>query len=76
MSTGKFVLGILAGAAVGTALGILFSPEKGSVTRKNIAQKGIDVKDGIKERVNEFGDFIKGNHKKVNEEKTEAAKQA
>ena len=36
MSTGKVMLGILAGLAAGEALGILFAPDKGSETRKKI----------------------------------------
>jgi gas vesicle protein len=32
MSSGKMVLGILAGLAAGALAGILFAPEKGSVT--------------------------------------------
>ena len=40
MSTGKVVLGTIAGLAIGGILGILFAPEKGSVTRKQIMDKG------------------------------------
>lgn len=36
MSSGKIILGTLAGIAIGTTLGILFAPEKGCVTRKKI----------------------------------------
>ena len=32
MDSGKVVLGVLAGVAAGAILGILFAPEKGSVT--------------------------------------------
>ncbi len=42
MSKGKVVLGTLAGFAVGAMVGILFAPEKGSVTRKQIMTKGDD----------------------------------
>jgi len=42
MSSGKVLLGVLAGVAAGAFLGILFAPEKGSNTRKNISKKGED----------------------------------
>jgi gas vesicle protein len=40
MSTEKIVIGMLAGLAAGTALGVLFAPDKGSNTRKKISDKG------------------------------------
>ncbi len=36
MSTGKVVLGTLAGIAIGAIAGILLAPEKGSTTRRQI----------------------------------------
>ena len=48
MSTGKLVTGILAGAATGAILGLLFAPDKGSETRKKIAKKSTDLTDSIK----------------------------
>ena len=52
MSTGKVVLGTLAGLAIGGVLGILFAPEKGSDTRKKIASKGKDSLDDLKNKYN------------------------
>lgn len=51
MSTGKVVLGVLTGVAVGAILGILFAPDKGSETRKKIAGKGSDLADGLKDKL-------------------------
>ena len=58
-STGKVVLGVLAGAAAGAILGVLFAPDKGSETRKKIAQKGKDLKDGIQDKFSDFLDNVK-----------------
>jgi len=58
MSSGKVLLGLLAGVAAGALLGILFAPEKGSVTRKKITRKGEDFADGLTEKFNEFVDTV------------------
>jgi gas vesicle protein len=58
MSTGKVVLGTLAGIAIGGILGILFAPEKGSVTRQQIMDKGNDYADELKSKYNEFASTI------------------
>ncbi len=50
MSTGKIVLGTLAGLAIGAVAGILFAPEKGSVTRKNIMDKSDNMVDQLKSK--------------------------
>ncbi len=55
MSSGRVLLGLLAGVAAGALLGVLFAPEKGSVTRRNIAKKSEDYVDDLKTK---FQDFI------------------
>lgn len=59
MSTGKVIVGTMAGLAVGTVLGILFAPDKGSVTRKQIMDKGNDCVDGLKSKYKELADTVK-----------------
>ncbi|MFV8337901.1 YtxH domain-containing protein [Flavobacterium sp. LB3P21] len=45
MKNNTLAIGLLGGLAIGTALGILFAPAKGSETRKKIADKSTDLKD-------------------------------
>jgi gas vesicle protein len=68
MTTGKVLLGLLAGIAVGAMLGILFAPEKGSVTRKKVSKKGEDYAEALKEKFNEFLDSISERIENVKEE--------
>ncbi len=50
-NTSRIILGFVAGAAVGAALGILFAPDKGVETRKKLKQKIADLEDRIKEDI-------------------------
>lgn len=61
MKTSHALIGILGGVVVGTALGVLFAPEKGSNTRKKIIKKGTDVTDDLKERVESILNFFSEN---------------
>ena len=58
MISEKVILGIVAGAAVGAVLGVLFAPAKGSVTRKRIARRGTDCAEDVKEKLNEYTDAM------------------
>ncbi len=54
MSTGKVLLGVLAGVAAGAIIGILFAPDKGCETRKKIAKSGKDLTDNLNETLKVF----------------------
>ena len=49
MSSSKLITGLFIGAAAGLMLGILFAPDKGTVTRKKIAEKASDLTDELKD---------------------------
>ena len=68
MSSGKVLLGVLAGVAIGTTLGILFAPDKGSETRRKIAEKSKDYADGMKEKFNELSETVSKKFDKVKED--------
>lgn len=58
MRNGKIVLGTLAGLAIGAVAGILFAPEKGSVTRKKNMDKSDDMVDQLKSKFDGLCDSI------------------
>lgn len=68
MSKGNTLVGLLAGLATGAALGILFAPEKGSDTRKKIANKS---KDSLEDLKNKYNDAIDKLSSKLDKAKNE-----
>lgn len=73
MNSGKIVLGVLGGLAAGALLGILLAPEKGSVTRKNIMNKGEDYLDGLKGKFDELMAAITDKFESVKDELKDVA---
>lgn len=60
MTTGKALLGVLAGIAVGAVIGILVAPEKGDRLRKSISKKSEDLANAINDKIDEkFEELLK-----------------
>lgn len=65
MKSGKVLLGVLAGAAVGALVGVLFAPDKGSKTRKKILNKGEDYTEELKDKFDELVESIAKKYKEI-----------
>jgi gas vesicle protein len=58
MSSGKVLLGVLAGVAAGALLGVLMAPDKGSVTREKLSKLGEDYADDLTDKFKELRDTL------------------
>ncbi len=58
MKSGRLLTGLLSGAAVGAALGLLFAPKKGTETRKDITDSSDNYLKGAKSKFDEFTDSL------------------
>lgn len=52
----KVLLGTITGFVAGAITGVLFAPEKGSTTRKQIKEKSEDLVDEVKAKLDEFSE--------------------
>jgi len=57
-NNGKLLAALLLGAAAGATLGVLFAPDKGSETRKKIANRASELGDGLSEGINKGKEMI------------------
>lgn len=57
-STSKIILSFLAGAAAGTALGILLAPDKGEETRQKLKESFDDMSDKAKAAYTKYANTV------------------
>ena len=62
---GGTILALLAGAAIGAGLGILFAPDKGERTREKIKDKYDGQKNDLLEKFGELSDTVKSKFNKA-----------
>ena len=65
MKANKIALGVLGGIAAGAVVGILFAPAKGADTRKKMLQKGNNLADEFKDKLENLSGTIKNNYDKM-----------
>ena len=58
-------IGLIAGAVVGAGLGILYAPQSGRKTRKDIRDKAEDISDTVKGKADEIVDNAEKYRRKV-----------
>lgn len=58
-STGKTIVALLVGAALGTAAGILFAPDEGRKTRKRLRKTLEDAANNVKENLEDLNEDLK-----------------
>jgi gas vesicle protein len=63
--TGKILFAVMAGAAIGTAIAILFAPGKGEDTRKEIMDAADELANKFKDKLRDSTDAINDLKEKI-----------
>jgi gas vesicle protein len=74
-SGSKVLLGVLAGAATGAILGVLFAPDKGMETRRRISDGSRDISENLKDKFSEFVDGLADKYETVKGSATDLIEQ-
>lgn len=70
MNIKKVLIGVLAGAATGAALGILFAPHKGKTSRRKIIEKKDSYIANFEQFLNGYVDMVNNKMENINLEIT------
>ncbi len=76
METKKMIGGLLAGAAIGVAVGLLLAPRSGEQTRNNLIKGSKRLADDLKNTVGDSFDSLKGKYNGAIDETTRRGKEA
>lgn len=71
----KVLLGILAGAATGAILGVLFAPDRGMETRRKIGETSRDLASNLKEKASGFVDTVADKYETAKESASDLIEQ-
>ena len=71
MAGSKVLLGVLAGAAAGAILGVLFAPDKGTETRRRVSEGSRDVAGNLKDKFSDLVDGIADRYESAREGATD-----
>ncbi|WP_069657974.1 YtxH domain-containing protein [Arcticibacter eurypsychrophilus] len=74
--TAKVLAALLAGVALGAAIGILFAPESGSETRSLISDKAKDLASNVKDKVQTAKDSLSVKADELKDAKDEVVSKA
>ena len=66
-NTSKILIAFGAGVAIGGVLGILFAPDKGSVTRHNLAEGGKKLADNFNKKIKSGRERLQEEFSKMND---------
>lgn len=64
---GGFGMGLLAGAAIGLALGLIYAPRPGAETRRMLRQRAADMAEVAREKVSALRGKVNGEVEEVEE---------
>ncbi len=75
-STSKIILATLAGVAAGAAIGLLMAPDKGTETRRRLAEGSSDLWDSMKNQFSGMVDTMKDEYDHAKSAVTDMANKA